>query len=385
MNPRPPALAPSLSLHGWRYGFTLVELMIAIAIGLVMLVALLTLFINTSRSNTEIAKMNSLIDNGRFAMQLLESDIAHAGFWGTYLPPFDDLNATTTPGDVPSAVPNPCLTYPTDGTNSWDDPYKHNLIGIPLQGYEYEDEHGAHPPICAAVIESPDGTIRPLPHTDLLVVRHAESCVPGVGACEADTTGKLYFQSSLCSTDTDPYILNTTGYTLKKGDCTAVAEKRKFISNIYYIRLGPTTEENGTPIPTLVRSEFDLANGVLAHQTAVPLIEGIEGFRVELGIDNKSKTGYDIDYTNNRADGSPDVFVRCTTAAPCNDPLQMMNVTAAKLYVLARAREITPGYTDTKTYTLGSTTLGPFDDGYKRHLFSTTVRLTNVSVRREAP
>ncbi len=39
-------------------------------------------------------------------------------------------------------------------------------------------------------------------------------------------------------------------------------------------------------IPTLVRSEFDLADGTLAHQAAVPLIEGIEGFRVEFGIDN---------------------------------------------------------------------------------------------------
>ncbi len=114
MNPRPPVLAPSLSLPGGRSGFTLVELMIAIAIGLVMLVALLTLFINTSRSNSEMAKTNSLIDNGRFAMQLLESDIVHAGFWGTYLPPFDDLNATPATSDIPSAVPDPCLTYTTD-------------------------------------------------------------------------------------------------------------------------------------------------------------------------------------------------------------------------------------------------------------------------------
>jgi type IV pilus assembly protein PilW len=63
----------------------------------------------------------------------------------------------------------------------------------------------------------------------------------------------------------------------------------------------------------------------------------------------------------------------------------LTNVAAVKLYVLTRANLATPGYTDTKTYTLGSTTLGPFSDSFKRHVFSTTVRLINVSGRRETP
>jgi hypothetical protein len=29
--------------------------------------------------------------------------------------------------------------------------------------------------------------------------------------------------------------------------------------------------------------------------------------------------------------------------------------------------------------------MGPFCDGYKRHLFSRTIRLNNVSMRRETP
>lgn len=61
-----------------------------------------------------------------------------------------------------------------------------------------------------------------------------------------------------------------------------------------------------------------------------------------------------------------------------------MNVVAIKVYVLARNDSITPGYTDTKTYTLGSTTLGPFNYGYKRHLLTRTIRLANPSSRREA-
>ena len=62
-----------------------------------------------------------------------------------------------------------------------------------------------------------------------------------------------------------------------------------------------------------------------------------------------------------------------------------MNVTAVKLYVLVRSREASPGYTDTKTYTLGGTVMGPFNDDFKRHVYVSTVRLPNIAGRRETP
>ena len=62
------------------------------------------------------------------------------------------------------------------------------------------------------------------------------------------------------------------------------------------------------------------------------LIEGINGFRVEFGVDDLSETGGNVDYTaavdwvdpdtrdsaTNRGDGVPDDdFLHCTTAVPC--------------------------------------------------------------------
>ena len=129
------------------------------------------------------------------------------------------------------------------------------------------------------------------------------------------------------------------------------------------------------------------------------LIEGVEGFRVELGLDTLSKTGAAVDYTTaiawadpankstpaNRGDGSPDGnFVHCTTSPACTAD-QLVNVVAVKLFVLARSSEASPGHTDTRTYQLGGATLGPFNDHYKRHAFSTSVRLSNVTGRRETP
>jgi type IV pilus assembly protein PilW len=381
--------------------------MIGMVLGLLMMVALSELFVNITRTNSEMAKTNAQIENGRFAIQLLGGDIAHGGFWGGYVPQFDDMTITGVPVDAPSAVPDPCLAYA-----SWDATYKNNLIAIPVQSYE------SAPAACAAVVANQKAG------TDVLVVRHVETCLPGVGDCEADTAGKLYFQPSSCELEIaggQRYLLSTTGFStlgtgLHQRNCAGTgsplalpiasgtfADKRKFISSIYYVRDYAVTAGDG--IPTLVRSRFDLSGGVLAHQPAEALIEGIEGFRAEFGIDDIGDAGTVVDYTKavewtdpltrvapkNRGDGIPDVrpdgtfAVRCTSAAPCTAS-QLANAVAVKLYVLARNRDITVGYADSKTYTLGTTTtLGPFNDQYKRHVFSTSVRLTNISGRRETP
>jgi len=64
-----------------------------------------------------------------------------------------------------------------------------------------------------------------------------------------------------------------------------------------------------------------------------------------------------------------------------------MNVTAVRIHVLARSRDETRGYTDTKTYRLGNsaTVYGPYNDGFKRHVYTTTVRLPNIAGRRLRP
>ena len=359
--------------------------MVAVAIGLLLMLALVTLFVNVTKTNREMANTNSQIENARFAMQLLENDIQHAGFWGVYLPKFEDLTLTTAPADAPFAVPSVCLEY---SAANWDAAYKINLLGIPAQVYD------AVPTGCGTVV------VNKKSETDVLVVRHAETCLPGVGNCEADVAGRLYFQASLCgdaTIDTVPYILDTAGFDLHKKDCVALADKRSFISHMYYIRDYAQTVGDG--IPTLVRSEFDVSSGTLAHQTPLALVEGIEGFRVELGVDSLSETGGAIDYSSgvawadpenwntatNRGDGVPDGdYVHCDSVTPC-DATMLANVVAIKLYVLARSSTPTLGYTDTKTYSLGGQILGPFNDNFKRHVFTTTVRLANKAGRRETP
>ena len=65
------------------------------------------------------------------------------------------------------------------------------------------------------------------------------------------------------------------------------------------------------------------------------------------------------------------------------------NVVAVRINLLARNSTRSAGYTDSKTYALGlqangaPNTVGPFNDGYKRHVFRGEVRLNNPAGRRE--
>lgn len=341
-------------------GFSLIELMVAVVISVLMLLAILQLFIDVSRTNDEMAKTNILIENGRFSLQLMQADVQHAGFWGEL---DNDI-------DPPTAIPDPCVVA------GWNAVYKTNLIGIPVQAFP--DSTGL----------TGCGVTGVLANSDVLLVRHANTCVRGAVGCDGGADTGWHIQVSGCRNigTEDPYVIemvdpsNPLNLTLRTKTCSLDspvlpadrAPQRKVISKLYYLA------ENGG-VPTLMRVE--LVNG--AYSTPQPLIEGVESFRVELGLDTEGKNGLPIS-ASNPGDGSADEFQRCTALTPCvlDD---LANVVAVKLYVLVRNTVVTRGYTDTKSYQLGSTTVAAANDGFKRHVFATTVRLTNPSGRREIP
>jgi type IV pilus assembly protein PilW len=215
-------------------GFGLIELMVSIVIALVIIAALVALFLGTSRNNREMATTSSMIENGRFAIQILESDVVHAGFWGTYVPQFDDVTVDGVPGDVPAGVPDPCLEY---SAANWNAAYVTELLGIPVQAYDSAEVDAGD--VCADVLD-PDGDSAPnmSPDSDLLLVRHAQTCVPGAGGCEADADNQVYMQASLCPDDAALYVFGQTGvetFDLRRMNCgpasvaANLTDKRKFI------------------------------------------------------------------------------------------------------------------------------------------------------------
>ena len=391
-------------------GVTLIELMVASAIGMLIMLAIMTLYLNVSRTNEEMARTNTLVENGRFAIRLLQSDLMHAGFWGGYVPPFDDLTNKSIPAGYPPASPSTAADAPAlcQAYAPWTSDYKKAVLATPVQVYSAvpADCASANAKVAASRHTDSSKSVNP----DVVAIRHAEPCVAQTGSasCPLAYDADLYFQTSRCpqgttniSTiveDSDPYFVlsNVAGdFTMHSMDCSTSAPLRRYVSSIYYVRDYSVTAGDG--IPTLVRNSFAFKDGVLEYQAAEPMVEGVEDLRIELGVDNVSKSGEIPNYeaavlwadslnkttARNRGDGVADAFVTCP-ADGCT-ALQLVNAVSAKVHVLVRSLQATPGYTDTKTYRLGGATVGPFNDGFKRHVFSSYVRFNNISARRETP
>ena len=79
------------------------------------------------------------------------------------------------------------------------------------------------------------------------------------------------------------------------------------------------------------------------------------------------------------------VTAGCVAANP-GAVVEWTNVLHAEAHILARNYRPTSNYTDNKIYNLGLglSALNP-GGSFKRHAYSSTVRFTNVSARREIP
>lgn len=342
-------------------GVSLVELMIAMALGLVILAGLVTIFANSSASRTEMERSSRQIENGRFAVELLAEDIRMAGFYG-------ELNVASLPPPTDELLLDAACATDVD---TWT-----KLVGFHLMGFD----DGLDLPPCMPAIK---------PGTDVLVVRRTATCMVGDPDCSPANAATPYVQVSRCGDDpAEPMkafklgLQGETAFDLRRKGCVARAGLRAYVVRMYYIG-----EDNGAgqPVPTLKRLE--LVDGAW---TVTPLVEGIENLQLEYGVDFAPFA---------KPDGQPDAYTpnpRKLVHAACADPVactpvrHWLNTMTVRVHLLARNVEETPGYTDPKTYTLGRNAAGePVQvtpgGAYKRHAFSTLVRAVNPAQRRETP
>jgi type IV pilus assembly protein PilW len=214
-----------------------------------------------------------------------------------------------------------------------------------------------------------------IPGNDIVAIRrfNSEPVTPAQALLNAD---RWYLQNAQCAADIDvdpmnPFVVAAGGgpFPKRKVACGVdFADVWRLREQIYYLRTCSTCSPASDGIPTLWRAELDpLGLNTMKHY---PMVEGIEGLRVDYGVDNNG-------------DGLPDLWTRCDVASPCT-PAMWGNVTAVKVYLLSRNLEASPNWTDNKTYNLGlwGDTL-PVNDKFKRHAYSALIALPNRSGPRE--
>ncbi len=328
-------------------GFSLIELMVALTIGLILMGGLTTLLVQQSSSQQELEKSSRQIENGRYAISVIAENIQHAGYYGLY-------NAVPAPSQsgYPALLPNPCAT---DAATLKD------ALPLHIQGYDSPTSIPSPLSDCLANANHVSGT-------DILVIRRADTNVTSTANL---SSGTIYIQS----TPSDAPIIadgsSAGNFTLTKKDTVTLADIRKLVVHIYFIspctipagggsNCTGSSDDQGKPVPALKRLELGAG-----EWNIVSIAQGIDTLQLDYGLDTISH-------------GAPATNVTAPALADWG------NVMAVRINLLARNYLSSTGYTDTKIYSMGGEgNIGPFNDTYKRHAFSELVRAINPSSRRE--
>jgi type IV pilus assembly protein PilW len=301
-------------------GMTLVEIMVALTIGLLITLAITTLFISMRQSylqNDAIAKMQ---ENARFALELITQDLRHAGFFGDIADPAD-IDITRAPA---TAVDN-C----GGGINNF-------ASASVLLNYGRQ-------------VTNPDG------------IAFYDNCVTTAEIAAAGSSILLVKRSV-----TTPPASIQTGfvYTYANGSQAQLYSPAnphslsggadwEYQTHLYYIDAERTLQRkylrySSSSQPTLVSE---------------PLADGIEAFHIEFGID--------LD-----RNGTPELFYTPADGAASDATLD--NAVSATVYILARTQDRVSGMPGGKTYQLGRLAMGPYGDNIYRRVYAATTALKNI-------
>jgi type IV pilus assembly protein PilW len=296
-------------------GFSLIELMVALTIGLIIVAAMLQNLTASSGSNRTNARVAEFQTNGRFAADFLRREIQHAGFAGLSWTRLTDLGTTGTTdyGCGTGFAAN--IAQAIWGAND-SNPFSGSCI--PTANYA---------------------------RGDILVLRRAGlDPIPAATTLAADT---LYFRSEYLQGSV--FLGPTRPANLQVPFADYLLE-----TDVYYI--SSWTKTVGDNIPALYRMTL----GPGPAMTAQLVASNIENMQVQYGV-----------VTGTGIDGSP--LVAYYNAG--NALVDWNNVVAVRLWLLARSSDVEPGYTNTTGYTMGDLTAGAPNDGFQRQVFPLVVQV----------
>lgn len=340
-----------------QHGFSLIELMIALTLGLLLIAAVVGMILAVSTSNRELTRSSRQIESGRYAMDVLSEDLQHAGFYGQ----FDGADEL-----LPVADPDPCATALAK---------LEAALPLAVQGFDAQSGGGFAVPGCVPAGHYLDGT-------DMVVIRRA-STVDSTGALDDDD---VYLQGKynqvIVASGADPTVFNLQNTIPDPVENLPV---RKYRVHIYYV--SPCSQASGDcsdGIPSLKRLELTASGEGLQWQP-VTIATGIENLQLYYGVDSAPLAA---------PNGSPDaidgeIYVPNPGDWDTADgQLAWSNVVSIQAYLLARNAEASSGVTAQKTYLLSPSgasapvEIAASEDRYRRRVFSGQARLTNIVIRR---
>ncbi|MCG6887780.1 MAG: PilW family protein [Proteobacteria bacterium] len=315
-------------------GFSMVELMVAMVITLILMAGVSQIFLSSKQSYVIQDTLGRMQENGRYAMEVLTTDLRRAGYWGGNA----DINAIED--NTPAGASNGNKIATDDGSCTsadWARMLTYSIFGRD----DNRTNYGCLPSDTTHV-------------GDILVVRYAAPWVVGGITTPNYDNAQYYIRSSLFEgkmfRGQDQAANPVTG---------AAVRTAELVSNGYFIHTSTNSDPNkctgSDAIPSLYR--IGLRSGALVSDE---IAYGVDQFQVQYGLD-----------TND--DGTVDSYVDAPAAS---DTTSWGQVIAARVWILVRSECPETGYTNTNTYAIGNLNYTP-SDRYRRQLFTSTVTLRN--------
>lgn len=333
-------------------GFSLVEVFVALAVGLALLSGVLSVFVGMRTTTSETSSYGEMQENGRFAISVITDDLMRQDFWGNLAAPMDFSVLRSAPA-MP-AVPSPeCVG---GGVNNGSFPTAvgkfRTLWGVTATS---ADNMGC---IDDAKLSSDILQIKRAISAPLTLANPLPDPVPAMG-----NSDRYYLIAD--SNSGNIFVGNTVPANIRN------PQVWEYQHHIYYVR---EESQGSNVVPVLRQGRLDADNGMDFDV----LIEGIEMIRFMYGVDTDVDVDT-VDYFNGEGDGIVDAYISADNMTDVLWDNKDARILAVKVFVLVRDILPDANYENKKTYIVGDTPI-TFDDNYRRLLFSSTVTLHNSRV-----
>jgi len=327
-------------------GLSLVEIMVALTLGLILTTGVIQLFVSNKRAYEVQTATNGMQENGRYAMKLLTDSLRAADHWG-------GVESSDVGGSA--AV---------SGIGSCDATWILN-VAEGIRGYEGVSATSPLPSGCIAAADY-------VANSDAVVVRHGGGEYQSTGTVKAGNGSEVWLRTAVgrraqLFSASSIAGLPTDLYDAADEDAVGIYNYPYQVT-AYFLRpcsgkLGgacAASDDGGRPIPTLTR--LTLLNGRLQEQA---MVNGVEQMQIEYGVDTDLDTNADF-------------YADAATVSAAN---QWNRVASVRLTLIVRSDE-RGSIPDTNTYILpGGNSYAPPADAqqYQRKVFSSVVQIRNRS------
>lgn len=308
-------------------GLTLPELMIASTIAMFMLVGVSELYLSSGsgeKTNQEAAEITA---NGRYAIEVLKRDLMHAGYRGlSWAEP--TIPTTTTISTITNECASGFVTNLRQGVWGSNDTNPFSATCVPTANYSTGD---------------------------ILVIRRAAS--ESVSSLSSTT---IYLRSAY---ERGEVFQGSQSATLATTFTQTPNFNYPLQVMVYYVSPYTNSSTESPLVPALYRSSLGAGPAMSAELVA----SNVEDMQIQYG---RLMTDLNTQFYNANS-------VSTTATSTTTTPSEWDDVSIVRIWLLVRATNKEPGYTNTNTYTLGDKSI-TVNDNYRREVFSTIVQLRNI-------